>query len=86
MSVQVSTQIDEFTKQRFDGVCESMGISPANALRLFIVNVVDHNTIPFSEEPSEKPSLPFGRGCMKGKMWMADDFDAPMEDFREYME
>ena len=30
--------------------------------------------------------LPYKRGCMKGKMWMADDFDAPLEDFREYME
>ena len=24
-------------------------------------------------------------GCMKGKIWMADDFDAPMEEFEEYM-
>ena len=39
------------------------------------------------EVQPEKPSkLPFGRGCMKGKMWMADDFDAPLEDFKEYME
>jgi hypothetical protein len=40
-----------------------------------------------SDQPS-KPSggLPFGRGCMKGKMWMADDFDAPLEDMKEYME
>jgi len=26
-------------------------------------------------------ALPFKRGCMKGKMWMADDFDAPLDDF-----
>ena len=30
--------------------------------------------------------LPFKRGCMKGKMWMSDDFDLPLEDFKEYME
>jgi hypothetical protein len=23
--------------------------------------------------------------CMKGKIWMADDFDAPMAEFKEYM-
>ena len=23
--------------------------------------------------------------CGKGKVWMADDFDAPLEDFAEYM-
>ena len=27
--------------------------------------------------------LPYKRGCMKGKMWMADDFDAPLDDFKE---
>ena len=26
-----------------------------------------------------------GFGCMKGKIWMADDFDAPLDDFAEYM-
>ena len=24
-------------------------------------------------------------GSMKGQIWMADDFDAPLEDFKEYM-
>jgi len=40
-------------------------------------------------EPVKKESifeLPYKRGCMKGKMWMADDFDAPLDDFKEYME
>ena len=40
-------------------------------------------------EPVEKSrefDLPYKRGCMKGKMWMSDDFDAPLEDFKEYME
>ena len=25
-------------------------------------------------------------GSAKGKIWMADDFDAPLEEFKEYME
>ena len=25
-------------------------------------------------------------GCMKGKVRMSDDFDAPLDDFKEYME
>lgn len=25
------------------------------------------------------------RGMGKGKVWMAEDFDAPLEDFAEYM-
>jgi len=88
MSVQVSTRIDEATKKQFDQICEAIGISPSNALSMFIKGVINHNGIPFNAVvPSEKPfKQPFSRGCMKGKMWMADDFDAPLEDFREYME
>lgn len=26
-----------------------------------------------------------GLGSLKGKIWMADDFDAPLEDLKEYM-
>ena len=25
------------------------------------------------------------RGCLKDKVWMADDFNAPLEEFQEYM-
>ena len=25
------------------------------------------------------------RGCVKGDYWMAEDFDAPLEDFKDYM-
>jgi len=30
---------------------------------------------------------PKGRefGCAKGQFWMADDFDEPLEDFKDYM-
>ena len=24
------------------------------------------------------------RGCAKGQFWMADDFDAPLDDFSDY--
>ena len=58
---------------------------------MFLRQTVRANDIPFvlpsQDIQTEKTfKLPFSRGCMKGKMWMADDFDAPLEDFREYME
>ena len=28
---------------------------------------------------------PLKRGTAKGKVWMSDDFDEPLEDFKEYM-
>ncbi|MCL1806449.1 MAG: type II toxin-antitoxin system RelB/DinJ family antitoxin [Oscillospiraceae bacterium] len=100
MSVQVSTRIDEATKKQFDRICEAIGISPSNAISMFIKGVINHNGIPFSPVISEKavrPPFEFGIlpekmpreavfGCMRGQFAMADDFDAPLEDFREYME
>jgi hypothetical protein len=26
-----------------------------------------------------------GFGCLQGKIWMAPDFDEPLEDFKDYM-
>jgi hypothetical protein len=35
---------------------------------------------------SSAGELPFGRSRVKGKIQMAEDLDAPPEDFKEYME
>jgi hypothetical protein len=35
-------------------------------------------------EPNKQ--WPCKAGSAKGKIWMAPDFDAPLEDFKEYME
>lgn len=29
---------------------------------------------------------PLKRGSAKGKVWISDDFDEPLDDFQEYME
>ena len=90
MSVQVSTRIDETTKQQFDKVCEVIGISPSNALSMFIRGVINYNGIPFNAvippEKAAKMSRESVFGCMRGQFKMTDDFDAPLEDFKEYME
>ena len=91
MSVQVSTRIDETTKRQFDNVCEIIGISPSNAISIFIKGVVNHKGIPFNVTiPTNtlRPQRPpFEFGCMKGKIQEADDHDwfEPLEDFKEYM-
>ena len=37
---------------------------------------------PEPEAPGRRPSL---SGAMKGQIWMSDDFDEPLDDFKEYM-
>ena len=90
MSIQISTRIDESTKQQFEKVCDLIGISPSNALSLFIKGVINNNGIPFpvvvSKGKTKKMTRESVSGCMRGQFKMADDFDAPLEDFKEYME
>jgi addiction module RelB/DinJ family antitoxin len=92
MSVQISAHIDEATKQQFDKVCGAIGISPSDAIDLFIRDVVNYNGFPYNaaDTPKETKAFKMSRedtfGCMRGQFTMADDFDAPLEDFKEYME
>ena len=90
MSIQVSTRIDAATKQQFDNICASIGVSPSNALSIFIRSVINNNGIPFILSASKMTNAKMPReamfGCMRGQFKMADDFDAPLEDFKVYME
>jgi len=94
MTIQISADIEETTKQKFDRICEAIGMSPSNAINMFISNVVNNNGIPFNPaitpaNPHKTPKPKMSRhemfGCMRGKIWMADDFDATPDDFKEYM-
>ena len=89
MSVQVFIPIDEATKQQFDNVCAVVGISPSNALSMSVQSVINDNDIPFKEEIQlEKPKRTREEmfGCARGKFNIPDDFNDPLEDFKEYME
>ncbi|MCL2057727.1 MAG: type II toxin-antitoxin system RelB/DinJ family antitoxin [Oscillospiraceae bacterium] len=89
MSIQVSTRIDAATKQQFDRICTGIGISPSNALSIFIRSVINNNGIPFvltaPPATTSKMSREAMFGCMRGQFKMADDFDSPLDDFKEYM-
>ena len=37
------------------------------------------------DAPKEEPFKEREFGCLKGQIWMADDFDAPLDDFKDYM-
>ena len=39
-----------------------------------------------NSEKSKKRPLSELRGFLKGKVWMADDFNAPLDELKEYME
>jgi antitoxin (DNA-binding transcriptional repressor) of toxin-antitoxin stability system len=50
--------------------------------------VITENNQPVARLSRSEPktSWPCKAGSAKGKIWMAPDFDAPLEEFKEYME
>jgi DNA-damage-inducible protein J len=91
----IQIQIDDDTKLAAESLFKDYGLNTESAVKIFITTALKQRSIPFpltnnpmSEEEKEiirQKRLDF-HGCMKGKIWMADDFDAPLEDMKEYME
>ena len=49
--------------------------------------VITQDNKPVAKISPVAPVLrPLKRGSAKGKVWMSDDFDEPLKDFKEYME
>jgi antitoxin (DNA-binding transcriptional repressor) of toxin-antitoxin stability system len=44
------------------------------------------NSLPSTQPTEPQNQWPCKAGSAKGKIWMAADFDEPLEEFKEYME
>lgn len=52
----------------------------------FLVNrSTQQNEAQLESAPEVRHARRGGLGVWKGKIWIADDFDAPLDDFQEYM-
>ncbi len=51
----LSTRIDPDTKSAFTHVCDEIGLSPSQAIKLFAKAVINHGGIPF-EVKTKQPS------------------------------
>ena len=89
MSVtNINISVDSDLENQAQNVFASLGLDMTSAIDIFLRQTVEQRNLPLavpaeSAGPVKKTPQP---GCMKGKIWMADDFDEPLEDFKEYME
>jgi addiction module RelB/DinJ family antitoxin len=51
MTVQITFNIDETTKQKFEKVCENMGLSPSNVINMLMKNALANKEMFFVAEP-----------------------------------
>jgi addiction module RelB/DinJ family antitoxin len=75
---------------RAQSVLADLGLDVPTAVAMFLTQVVDSGTFPFDIDevkPAQK-KRPVSElcGCFKRKIWMTDDFDAPLEEMREQTE
>ncbi|MCL1940557.1 MAG: type II toxin-antitoxin system RelB/DinJ family antitoxin [Synergistaceae bacterium] len=95
-TANINVRTDAAVKAQAQQIFESIGLDLSTAVNLFLKQTVRVNNLPFVvgamyHHPDE-PQLPLPKvrrkpiyGCAKNKIWIADDFDAPLDDFKEYM-
>lgn len=95
-TANINVRTDAAIKAQAQQIFESIGLDLSTAVNLFLKQTVRANNLPFvvgatylNPENPQSPSPQIRRkplyGCAKDKIWIADDFDAPMDDFEEYM-
>jgi len=85
-STNINIRIDSDVKNKAQNVFSALGLDMTSAINIFLRQTIRQNGIPFNlvaDKQQIKKAPKFG--SLKGKMRMADDWDAPLADFEEYM-
>ncbi len=83
----INIRVDSGVKQQAQEVFSSLGIDMSTAINVFLRQAIQARGLPFPVIDQQaalhgKPHL----GGWENKIWMAEDFDAPLNDFEEYMQ
>ena len=91
-TANINVRTDADLKAQAQQVFESIGLDLSTAVNLFLKQTVKANNLPFVigmtyVSPVEKADAKrvSRRGVWKGKYTLPENFDAPLDDFKEYM-
>lgn len=81
-NINIRTESD--LKEKAQEVLSDLGLDMTTAINVFLNQIVYRQAIPFeiAKHMVKHPKL----GGWEGKITMSADFNAPMEEFAEYME
>jgi len=91
----LNVKIDRQVKTDADTIANAMGMTLSTAINIFVRQMVNERAIPFRIQIADMEAEELERirqkrlsakGSLKGKVRMSDDFDAPLEEMKEYME
>jgi len=83
-TTSLTVHVDGDIKNKAQEIYAALGIDMATAINIFLMQSISDNGMPF-EATVTKPAKTRQFGRMKGKMWMADDWDVSLDDLKEYM-
>jgi len=80
----INIRVDSNVKSEAQNIFATLGLDMTTAINIFLRQAIQRRGIPFTvvDAPTKRTPKP---GGWEDKIWMADDFDAPLEDFKEYM-
>ena len=80
----INIQTDSELKAKAQSVLADLGLDMSTAINVFLSHIACKHTIPFE---ISRPIVKCAKlGGWEGKILMSDDFNKPMEEFREYVE
>ncbi|MDR2713425.1 MAG: type II toxin-antitoxin system RelB/DinJ family antitoxin [Clostridiales bacterium] len=91
-AANINVRTDAAIKAQAQKIFESIGLDLSTAVNLFLRQTVKANNLPFVvgmpyAYPAEKITAKrvSRYGVWKGKYTLPEDFDAPLDDFKEYI-
>jgi len=85
-SVNINIRTDSEIKKQAQIVFGNLGLDMSTAVNMFLRQTISKQTLPFPLapiEPTVKRSPRFG--IHKGKGWISDDFNEPIDDMFEVL-
>jgi len=83
-TTNINIRTDSELKAKAQTVLSELGLDMSTAINVFLTQVVYKNAIPFEITKPVKKTAKLGG--WEGKITLSDDFNAPMQEFEEYME
>jgi DNA-damage-inducible protein J len=88
--VTVNVRLEKSIKGEAEKLFAELGLNMSSAINIFIRQAIRQNKIPFEISADKlditnKKNRRAAFGCLKGKIHVPDDFNEPLDDFKEYM-
>jgi len=83
-TTNINVRTDGELKAKAQSVLADLGLDMSTAINVFLTQIVYRKAIPFEiSKPAPKQAK---MGGWEGKIVMSEDFNAPMEEFKDYTE